>query len=420
MKKFPVPATLLLLIGIAAYVFLVLVTIWHKQPPLYDEPLFIPNVYLFGQYGLSREFLININQQAPGPLYQFIHYPLRSITHLQTPGIRLVNTTLLGLLILVLTITIAKINKSDKKLSLLLALNIMAAPMVWTVSGMALTEIPPMFFAALSILLIWYALQHQEAKLGISMLLSLLGGIALGLAILGRSPFLVMVPAAAALLVQHVRQPGRWVILALYGGVALLMCLPVFFIWKGLTPPQQAFTGAGGISLEHGILGFAYGALITLILAPGWFLFNRKVILYLLAGYVVLLIVNLTLIRFEYGPLSVTMEKILPASLMQLYPYVISPALWVFACYFGICSLIRAWERRTEPFFLFLFCCAMLMLATNFKVTHLFSSRYIAQAAPFFVLLLLPYDKLTYNKCIRAVAGMIIGFLSLETYFLFH
>jgi hypothetical protein len=62
----------------------------------------------------------------------------------------------------------------------------------------------------------------------------------------------------------------------------------------------------------------------------------------------------------------------------------------------------------------------MLMLATNLKVMHLFSSRYVAQAAPFFVLLLLSYDKISYNKCLRAIAGMIIGFLSLETYFHFH
>ena len=420
MKKLPVPATLLLLLGVTGYVFLVLLTIYHKQPPLYDEPLFIPNVYLFEQYGLSKEFLLNINQQAPGPLYQFIHYPLRCITHLQTPGIRLVNTALLGLMILVLTALITCIHTAGRKQAFILALTVMAVPMVWTVSGMALTEIPPMFFASLSILLLWFALQRQESALPVSLLMALLAGFALGMAILGRSPFLIMVPAAGALLINNFRSTGRWLLLIIYCGVALAMCLPVFYIWKGLTPPQQAFTAAGGLDAEHGMLAFAYGALITFLLAPGWFYFRKRVIIYMLGGYAVLLLLNITLVRWEYGPLSVAMEKILPAALMRLYPFIMAPALAVVAIYFVICSAWRAWERRTEPFFLFLLAAAMLMLATSFKVTHLFSSRYVAQAAPFFVLLLLGYDKLTYSKVLRTVAGMVIGLLSLETYFLFH
>ena len=420
MKKLPVPAALLLLLGVTGYVFLVLLTIYHKQPPLYDEPLFIPNVYLFEKYGLSKEFLLNINQQAPGPLYQFIHYPLRCITHLQTPGIRLVNTALLGLMILLLTAMITRIHTANRKQAFILALTVMAVPMVWTVSGMALTEIPPMFFATLSILLLWFALQRQESALPVSLFMALLAGFALGMAILGRSPFLIMVPAAGALLINNFRSTGRWLLLIIYCGVALAMCLPVFYIWKGLTPPQQAFTAAGGLDMEHGMLAFAYGALITFLLAPGWFYFSKRVILYMLGGYVVLLLLNITLIRWEYGPLSVAMEKILPAALMRLYPFIMAPALAAVAIYFVICSALRAWERRTEPFFLFLLAAAMLMLATSFKVTHLFSSRYVAQAAPFFVLLLLRYDQFTYSKVLRTVTGMVIGLLSLETYFLFH
>ncbi|GAA0560783.1 glycosyltransferase family 39 protein [Chitinophaga japonensis] len=420
MKKYPSPANLLLYLGSGGYLFLLIITWLHQQPPLYDEPLFIPNVYLFEQYGLSREFLVNIDQQAPGPLYQFIHYPLRHITHLETPGIRLVNTVLLGLMILLLTAIITHINNTGKKQSFVLALNMMAIPMVWNVSGMALTEVPPMFFATLSVLFLLYALQKQEHSLVQSILLTLLAGAAAGLAILGRSPFLVLVPAAGALLLYHFRHPRRWMIVVIYAAVALAMCLPVFYIWKGLTPPQQAFTGAGGLSFEHGMLAFAYGALITLLIAPRWFYFNKKIPVYLLAAYVLFLVLNITLVRFEFGPLSVTMEKILPAPLMRLYPFVISPALAVIAVYFIICSLLRAWERRTEPFYLYLFGCAMLMLATSLKVTHLFSSRYVAQAAPFFVLLLLPFDRFSYGKCVRLVIGMVIGLLSLETYFLFQ
>jgi 4-amino-4-deoxy-L-arabinose transferase-like glycosyltransferase len=420
MKRFPGPAVILLLLGIVAYILLVLITIYHKQPPLYDEPLFIPNVYLFEQYGLSKEFLLRINEQAPGPLYQFIHYPLRSITHLQTPGIRLVNTALLGLMIVLLTFIINYLQKLDKKQAFLLALNMMSIPMVWNVSGMALTEIPPMFFATLSILFLLLALRKQDSALLLSLSLALLAGAATGLSILGRSPFLIMVPAAGALLVGRFDDRRRWAILGIYMATALAICLPVFIIWKGLMPPQQAFTAAGGLSIQHAMLALAYGALVTFILAPEWFYFNRRILFFMLAVYAVLLIANFTVIRLKYAPLYFSLAKVLPIQFMRLYPYIIVPVLWVIAFYFSICSVIRVWERRTEPFFLFLFLCTMLMLATNLKVMHLFSSRYVAQAAPFFVLLLLSYDRISYNKCLRTVAGMVIGFLSLETYFHFH
>lgn len=399
---------------------LVLITVYHKQPPLYDEPLFIPNVYLFEQYGLSKEFLLKINEQAPGPLYQFIHYPLKGITHLQTPGIRLVNTGLLGGMILLLTAIITRLNKVDKKQAFLLALNMMAIPMVWNVSGMALTEIPAMFFATLSVLFLLQALHNQNSSLPLSLLLALLAGVATGLSILGRSPFLIMVPAAGALLTGNFQDRRRWALLAVYAGTALAMCLPVFIIWKGLMPPQQAFTAAGGLSPQHGMLAFAYGALVTFILAPEWFIFNKRILLFMLAAYALLLLANLTVVRFKYAPLYFSLAKVLPIAFMRLYPFIIVPVLAVIAAYFSVCSLVRAWQRRTDPFFLFLFLCAMLMLATNLKVMHLFSSRYAAQAAPFLVLLLLRYDKITYNKFLRAVAGMVIGFLSLETYFHFH
>lgn len=420
MKRFTAPSALLLLLGLVAYILLVLITVYHKQPPLYDEPLFIPNVYLFEQYGLSKEFLLKLNEQAPGPLYQFIHYPLKGITHLQTPGIRLVNTALLGGMILLLTAIITRLNKVDKKQAFLLALNMMAIPMVWNVSGMALTEIPAMFFATLSIFFLLHALDKQNSSFPLSLLLALLAGAATGLSILGRSPFLIMVPAAGALLTGNFQDRRRWGLLTVYAGTALAMCLPVFIIWKGLTPPQQAFTAAGGLSPQHGMLAFAYGALVTFILAPEWFIFNKRILLFMLAAYALLLLANLTVVRFKYAPLYFSLANVLPIAFMRLYPFIIVPVLAVIAAYFSVCSLVRAWQRRTDPFFLFLFLCAMLMLATNLKVMHLFSSRYAAQAAPFLVLLLLRYDKITYNKCLRAVAGMVIGFLSLETYFHFH
>ncbi|NSL86695.1 hypothetical protein ECE50_007630 [Chitinophaga sp. Mgbs1] len=417
MKNKLFPAPLLLMAGLGGYLFLLLLTVYHQQAPLFDEPLFIPNVYLFEKYGLSREFLVNIDNQAPGPLYQFVHIIFKPLTHMQTPGIRLVNVALLGLTILVLAAAIMRMQAKDFRTALLPALNIMAIPMIWQVSGMALTEIPPVFFAALSVLLIYIALQRSVIT---GSLLALLGGLCLGLSILGRSPFLVIVPASAVLLLYHFQDRRRWLLLFLYNAVALAMCVPVFLIWQGLMPPRQAITGAGGIDIWHGILAFAYGALLVIIIAPSWFIFNRKTGWYLLITYFILLAANVTLLHYSYSPLSEALDKILPAKAMQLYPFIISPLLATVAIYFIVCSLLRAWQRREDVFFLFILFSGMLLLASSFKVTHLFSSRYVAQAAPFIVLALAPYDKITYGKVLRFGMGMVIGLLSLETYFHFR
>ncbi|SHN44320.1 glycosyltransferase family 39 protein [Chitinophaga sp. CF418] len=411
---------ILLVAGISGYLLLLLITILHWQAPLFDEPYFISNVYRLQQYGLSRTFLLNIDNQAPGPLYQLVHYALAPVTHLQTPGIRLVNTFMLLFIILLLTAIIRKMQRRVKRSVWLPALHIMAVPMVWQVSGMALTEIPSMLFATLSIWLLQLALEYTRKPWALGIFLSLLAGGCLGLAILGRSTFLVLVPAALLLLLQSAGEWKRWVLVSIYMGVALLCCVPVFVIWGGLMPPKQAIISTGSMEPWHGILAFAYGALIVLIVAPGWFIYRRLTLPVLAALYIILLPVNYYWLHLQYAPLNEAMKKIFPAAVMQIYPYLISPMLMTIALYFLYSTFLQWMERRTEPFFLFILLATLLMLATSFRITHLFSSRYVAQAAPLFIILLAPYIRASKQQCIRFAAGMIIGLLSLETYFLFR
>ncbi|MBW8686734.1 glycosyltransferase family 39 protein [Chitinophaga rhizophila] len=410
----------LILTGIAGYILLFVITLLHPQPPLFDEPLFIPNVYLFEQHGLSRTFLLNIDNQAPGPLYQFVHYALKPITHMQTPGIRLVNTIMLLLIILLLAAIISRMQKHGKQHTWLPAIHIMAIPMVWQVSGMALTEIPPMLFASLSIWLLLLAIEQAAKHHWAGLLFAVIAGLCLGLAILGRSPFVVMAPAALLLLLHTAGGKMKWAIVTIYIGLALACCIPVFLIWEGLMPPKQAIISQGGLVPWHGILAFAYGALIAVIIAPSWFIYNKWVLISLVVIYAILLPANYFWLHYEYAPLNEALKKIFPAAFMQLYPYLISPVLATIAVYFLYCACWQGMERRTEPFFLFILCSTLLMLATSFKVTHLFSSRYVAQAAPLFIILLAPFIRVSYGQWIRFTAGMIIGLLSLETYFQFH
>ena len=97
------------------------------------------------------------------------------------------------------------------------------------------------------------------------------------------------------------------------------MALPVFITWEGLVPPQQRFIGRG-FSLWHGILSFAYGALLTIIIAPRWFYYSKKTWIWLVGGYIVLLALNIFLVRYDYSPLVKTIEKIFPAGVYENLP----------------------------------------------------------------------------------------------------
>ena len=339
---------------------------------------------------------------------------------MQTPAIRLVNTCMLLLIILLLAAIIRKTQRRLKRNVWLPAIHIMAVPMVWQVAGMALTEIPPMLFATFSIWALQQAMERTTRRWWLGVSLSILAGLSLGLAILGRSPFVVIVPAALLLLLQTAGERRKWIIVCIYIGLALACCIPVFIIWGGLMPPKQAVISAGGLMPWHGILAFAYGALIAVIIAPAWFVYNRLTLLALILLYVILLPANYYWLHYEYAPLHEALKKIFPAAVMHIYPYLISPLLITIALYFLYCAFWQGMERRTEPFFLFILFATLLMLATSFRVTHLFSSRYVAQVAPFFIILLAPYIRISYEQCIRVAAGMIIGLLSLETYFQFR
>ncbi len=414
MKK-EISEKLILLAGILGFLVILLLTFFHQQPPLFDEAYFVKNFELFRTYGLSKEFLLRMDNQAPGPLYELVHFAFKPLTGLTTPGIRLVNVFLLGMTILLLARIITLIKKDVSGSSLSWSIALIAVPMVWQVTGLALTEMPTMFFSVLSVLLLLLAIKTEAFVLK-SCLLALLAGVTLGLSILGRSPFLTLGLASASLLLYHLNDGKRWRTLIIYGVCALAIAVPVFIIWDGLVPPQQAFVGRG-FSFWHGILAYAYGALLTVFIAPRWFYFNKRIILYMVVCYVLLLMMNMMLVRYEYAPLDRTLAKVLPQAFMKIYPLMISPLLATLSLYFIFSSAWQGWLNRKRPVFIFLLLAGMLILASSFKVTHLFSTRYVAQAAPFFVMIFPGYDRPTLGRLLRFIIAMAIGYFSLETYF---
>lgn len=407
---------LCLSIFIGGLLFLIGSTIYNRSPIIFDELNFVPNVELMDQLGFTKEFLVQMKNQAPGPLYQVIHWTLMPLTHLKPPAIRIVNLVFL-LLIIFITSKIIKNTFNDLPYPhLFLALNIIVVPVTWVISGLALTEIPAMFFVALSLLVLSFIFKNDYSNQKI-LLYSTISGIFLGLAALGRTPYLgLILPILLVVFHKDFRSVKKSASLILpYFLIPLFFMIPIFMIWGGLVSPNQPII-SGGIRLWHGVLSIGYGGIIFFLIAPAWFIFNRKILIALVAVFILAFVYSTWFSTDSYHPLIVTIEKYAPAVLVNIYKLIITPVLITFAIYFAICALIHLYEKRDNFVYVFSILSALMIMFSNITNSYQFSSRYVAQAIPFIIIAIVPFEKVDLKKCLLAIIAMIIGFFSLNTY----
>lgn len=404
-----------------ALIFLIILTVVNTNPPIFDEILFVRNMPLFKEHGLSAKFLREMYDQAPGPLYQIVQTFFEPLTNLKVPGIRLVNVFLF-ILVIVNTYFILKITNSSSK-PFLLSLNLIAVPVMWQVAGMALTEMPAMFFLTCSLLILAYLTSHVDGKIVTprTLVFSLISGLCLGMSILGRTPFLMIVPAAILLVFNPLSDKDNKISLSppliiVFVASALSVSLPVFFIWQGLVPPHQTIISQGGLKLWHGVLAFAYSGIIAFLIAPRWFSFSKNWAIILLVLSILFFLLNSFWWQVQYQPLYDFLSRNLPDSVMIIYPRIISPLLMTIATFFAINLLIYLSENRNKSYFLFVAASFILVLLTCINVKHIFSSRYVAQAMPLFVLLVAEKDRDNRFKIVRLLIGVAMGYISLQTY----
>ena len=278
-----------------------------------------------------------------------------------------------------------------------------------------------MFFATLS-LLILSVLTKRDKDLSVgNIVLAFAAGTCLGGAILGRTPYLMLVPASLFLAYNPLadkfnRNSLPLLLMAIFVISCLAICTPVFLIWKGLVPPYQAIISQGGLKIWHGVLGFSYAGIIAALLVPQWFSMSKKIALALIITFLLFCVLNLLWWKVEYMPLYFFLAGILPASSMKIYPFIISPLLMVFSTYFLITLLIHVLRNRNNSYYLMMAASLVLVLATCVNIKHLFSSRYVAQIAPFLVILLAEKDTQDKYKIFRVLVGIIVGYISLQTY----
>lgn len=407
-------------ITLGALLFLMIVTAINTDPPMFDEILFYRNMPMYREYGLSAKFLLEMPDQAPGPLYEIIHTFFTPLTGFKTPGIRLVNVFLF-LLTIGVTFFILKHYMKGLQHELLLALNLVAVPVVWQVAGMALTEMPGMFFAMLTLLFMGMLVRRGRETSLVTLGLALAGGVCLGMAIIGRTHFLVMLPVAGLLVFNPLAERSQWQTVSVWAMLvylvtAVAICAPMFIIWKGLLPPAQAVISQGALKPWHGVLAFAYAGIIVVLLVPQWFKMNKRIALGLVALTLIYFVCNFFWWKKEYMPLFYFLSSVFPTGVMKIYPYLSTVVLMVFATYFVVHLIYYAFQHRNNAYYLVIAGCLVLALAACINIKHLFSSRYVAQASPFLILLIAEKDTFDRSKILRLLIGIGMGYASLHTY----
>lgn len=394
---------------LAGAILFVCVQLWAAWVPLtYDEPWYLDSVPLVDQHGLiTKDFLRSLPGPV-GPLFTWVHWLLRPLTGLAVPWVRLVNPVLL-VLASVLTAAALKVCPRQEKFASAAA--IMAIPMTWPCTGMALTEVPSMLFYSAHLYTFFIAWRHAESST-VRWSAALVSGMCLGCAILGRQPVLLTLGAVGVvgLLVPRMRGPS-----VLICAVTLLMCVPVFVVWGGLVPPQgMTDEVVKGFAPKHAFLAAAYAGLVMLILSPQHSWGDWRVLLGLMAGAVA---VNVAIGFGAAVPMDTVVRSVIPEPYMWIvgrgfFGLLMGLALVVLTAF--VRELIR---RRNDVVFVFAALALLSQVAAAAAVKHQFSSRYLYPVAPLFLILADSYPRTRWTP-VRYGVGMLIGAVSLVSYFL--
>jgi len=398
------------LIAIVALALIALIVAKSPAAPIYDEGPFLENLALMNELGFSREFLVEMGGQSPGPLYQMVHAVAQPLSRARIRPMRLINAACLLGAVLALALTFGGAGWGG---GIATAGRMFAIPGVWVVGGMALTEAPAMLLASSgAVLLIWTV--RRTGTLTADCALSAVAGSLVALAILGRQPYLV-VPAVAWILAYQASR-REVVLLTAFTVAAAVAPLLVFLTWGGLVPPMLGNVQSG-LNPYFALLGFGYAGVFTVFLAPRWFQSNRGILAAGLAVAVLGVGVNAWTRTVLHMPMASVARPLL-GPVVSDFTMVAFPVVFVvFGLYFVASSVMNMRARSGDTEFLFYTLATLAIILTCAKSSAQFSSRYVVQAAPFLVAMTAGFAPAGTGRIARLLAGAALGVSSLLSYY---
>jgi 4-amino-4-deoxy-L-arabinose transferase-like glycosyltransferase len=404
------------LVVVSANVVLCALVAASPHQPVYDEQWFLDTLDLLNRQGLSLEFLREF-PGAAGPTFTLLFAANDWLFGLAFPWLRFINVALLAavaILIWRILATSADRSAAAAPSPALLAANLTTLPTVGVSAGMALTEMPALFFIMVSVFLLTLA---REPNAKAPAWLAAIGcGGTIAVAVLGRQNYLAMLPALTlAFGWPPAFRRHDLLRIAVIGAVVALIAGPVFIVWGGLIPPKSAWS-SDGFSPANAMRSAGYAGLIVLLFAPEIFgvLWQRKRLL----AAATLASIPLSLAT---GHTTVPMASLVrPFSSEQLTAAIATGFGFLLSlsaiCFVG-CFACYVWQERTNWLTRFAGSMALLGILSNAKITHQFSSRYVLVFLPFIVLATAPAVRTNWHQPLRLAIGACISLGALASYY---
>jgi len=294
--------------------------------------------------------------------------------------------------------------------------------MTFTIGGMALTEMPALFFFSIAI----YLLIKNTSNHHCSYLQLIAAGCCISLAITGRQPYLLSLLAVPVLFSAY--KNINKCILQLTVVYIFSLALPcyVFFVWGGVVPVIEGQLyrdiAKAGVSYrpDFFVMCIGYYALGMFFIAPAYFIiqFSKKLLLTCLLFFLVIAVTNFLFRWVELVPLRMPMEKIFNSPNRLAFVANLCGSFFIFAStYFLLCMFLHLHRKNYGKEMAFFSLTLLLTAAACIKITWGFSSRYAAQGIPSLVLLGSYFYKASKYNILLIIIGILIGLTAFISFF---
>lgn len=410
----PVPQGAWWALGVLLFVAPILAVLLARRQFSYDEIPYLDSALRNLIAAPDKLAYLREEWSVPaGPVHALLYYVLLPVTGNDPMASRVVNLLMFFAVVAMVARILTREGYRPEK-SWFASIAVLSIPPVWVLTGMALTEMPSLLLLSAVLLLIHLVMsagksETRPALTGRHAALMAVAGVCMGICVVGRQPYLLVVPLLVSLMIWK-RFPV-WLIIAFVVGAALAPSF-VFGQWGGLVAPPARYSDRG-IRVEHGILSVCYLGFFLLFLCP-WFLLRTP--WKLTAGAaLVALGVNFFVLGFKRAFLETLATRFLP----------ISPEHWqvlggsvcvAMATATLVCFAHHAWGHRGDALYVISAVAILTLTGTAAAISHLFSSRYPAMALPFLVLVSMRHREWNALEYATTTVGAGLGAMVLWSY----